>query len=119
MSTELCLSTTFHPQTDGQLERTIQTLEDMFRAFGLDYAGSWNHNLPLVEFAYIYNSYHTSNGMAIYETFYGQRCKTPIRWEEVGEREPPKVELIDQTKEIVSTIRKRLQTAQSRQKRLC
>ena len=63
MGTELCLSTTFHPQTYGQSERTIQTLEDMLR--------SWDHNLPLVEFAYN-NSYHTSIGMAPYEALY--RC---------------------------------------------
>jgi len=52
MGIELCLSTAFHPQTDGQSERTIQTLEDMLRACSLDYIGNWNHNLPLVEFAY-------------------------------------------------------------------
>jgi len=62
-STELCFSTAYHPQSDGQSERTIQILEDMLRACALDYAGSWDHNLPLVEFAYN-NSYHASMGMA-------------------------------------------------------
>jgi len=115
MGTELYLSTTFHPQSDGKLKRAIQTLEDMLRACALDYAGSWDHNLPLVEFAYG-NSYHTSIGMASYEALFGRRCRIPLCWEEVGEREPSKVQLIDRTKEIVSTMRKRLQTAKSKQK---
>ena len=46
MGTELHLSTAFHPQTNGQSERTIQTLEDMLRACALEYAGNWDHNLP-------------------------------------------------------------------------
>ena len=63
MATELCLSTTFHPQIDGLSERTIQTLEDTLRACALDYVGSWDSNLPLVEFAYN-NRYQASIGMA-------------------------------------------------------
>ena len=115
MGTELRLSTAFHPQTDGQSERTIQTLEDMLRASALEYAGTWDHNLPLVEFAYN-NSYHASIGMAPFEALYGRRCRTPTCWNEIGEREPSKVELIDQTIGIIKIIRKRLQAAQSRQK---
>jgi len=70
MGTELCLSTAFHPQSNGQLKRTIQTLEDMLRACALDYAGSWDHNLPLVESAYN-NSYYVGISMAPYEALYG------------------------------------------------
>jgi len=87
----------------------------MLRAGALEYAGAWDHNLPLIEFAYN-NSYHASIGMAPLEALYGRRCKTPICWNEVGERDPSRVELIDQTIEIIKTIRKRLQVAQSRQK---
>jgi len=87
----------------------------MLRACALDYAGTWDHNLPLVEFAYN-NSYHASTGMAPFEALYSRRCRTPVCWNEVGEREPSKVELIDQTIEIIKTIHKRLQAAQSRQK---
>ena len=79
----------------------------MLRACALDYVGSWDHEIPLVEFAYN-NNYHASIRMAPYEALYGQRCRTLVCWEEVGEREPLKAKLIDQTKEIVSTIRKRL-----------
>jgi len=63
MGMEVHLSTAFHPQTDGQLERTIQTLEDMLRAYALEYARNWDHNLPLVSFAHN-NSYHSSIDMA-------------------------------------------------------
>ena len=115
MGTGLNLSTAFHSQTDGQSERTIQTLEDMLRACALDYAGNWDHNLPLAEFAYN-NSYHSSIEMAPYEALYRRRCRTPICWDEVGERRLSKVELIDQTIEIVQKIRERLRAAQDRQK---
>ena len=84
MGTRLTMSTTFHPQTDGQSERTIQVLEDMLRACVLDHEGSWEEHLPLVEFAYN-NSYQASIQMATYETLYGRPCRSPICWTEVGE----------------------------------
>ena len=59
MGTQLIMSTTFHLQTNGQSERTIHVLEDMLRACVLDFKGSWEEHLPLVEFAYN-NSYHAS-----------------------------------------------------------
>ncbi|MCF6818981.1 hypothetical protein L3H38_11075, partial [Corynebacterium sp. MC-19] len=66
LGTQVNLSIAFHPQTDGQAERTIQTLEDMLRACALDFKGSWVDHLPLIEFAYN-NSYHSSIKMAPYE----------------------------------------------------
>ena len=63
MGTQLMMNTTFHPQIDGQLEITIQTLEDMLRACVLDLKGSWEEHLPLVEFAYN-NSFQASIQMA-------------------------------------------------------
>jgi len=110
MVTEVYLSTTFHPQSYGHSERTIQTLEDMLMACALEYLGSLDYNLSLVKFAYN-SSYHASIGVAPYDALYVQCCRTPVCWEEVGEREPFKVKLVHQTKEIVSAIRKRLQTA--------
>ena len=65
MGTKLDFSTAFHPQTDGQSERTIQTLEDMLRMCVMGFGGSWEKYLPLVEFAYN-NSYHSTIGMAPY-----------------------------------------------------
>ncbi|KAI3775824.1 hypothetical protein L1987_45578 [Smallanthus sonchifolius] len=86
MGTKLLISTTYHPQTDGQSERTIQTLEDMLRACIIDFGGSWDSHLPLVEFSYN-NSYHASIGMPPYEMLYGRKCRTPICWGEVGQKE--------------------------------
>ena len=71
------MSTTFHPQTDGQLERTIRVLEDMLQACVLDLKGSWDKHLPLVELAYN-NSYQASIQMASFEALYGRPCRSPI-----------------------------------------
>jgi len=87
----------------------------MLRAYALEYAGNWDRNLPLVEFAYN-NSDHSSIDMAPYEALYGRRCRTPVCWDEIGEIKLLKIELIDQTKEIVSKIREKLRAAQDRQK---
>ncbi|GJX40073.1 putative ribonuclease H-like domain-containing protein [Tanacetum coccineum] len=65
--------TAHHPQTDGQSEHTIQTLEDMLRACILDFEGSWDVHLPLVEFSYN-NSYHSSVRCASFEALYGRKC---------------------------------------------
>jgi len=115
MGTKLNPSTAFHPQTVGKSERTIQILEDMLGACALEYVGSWDHNLPLAEFFYN-NSYHSSIGMAPYEALYGRRCRTPICWDEVGERRLSKVKLIHQTNEAINKIREKLRAAQDRQK---
>ncbi|GJU68192.1 putative reverse transcriptase domain-containing protein [Tanacetum coccineum] len=66
LGTKLHMSTAYHPETDGQSERTIQTLEDMLRACVMDFGGSWDAHLPLVEFSYN-NSYHTSIKCAPFE----------------------------------------------------
>ena len=65
------MSTAFHPQTDGQSERTIQVLDYMLGACGLDLKGSWDDYFPLVEFAYN-NSYQERIQMAPYEALYGR-----------------------------------------------
>ena len=81
LGTKLKFSTAFHPQTDGQTERTNQILEDMLRACVLDFSGSWDKFLPLVEFSYN-NSYQATIGMAPYEALYGRKCRSPIHWHE-------------------------------------
>ncbi|CAL2238784.1 unnamed protein product [Prunus armeniaca] len=91
MSTKLQFSTAFHPQTDGQSERTIQTLEDML-------------------------SYHSSIEMAPNEALYGRQCRTPICWNEVGDKKVEKVDSIRATTEKVKMIREKLKIAQDRQK---
>ena len=82
MGTKLSLSTTFHPQTDGQSEHMIQILEDILCACVLDFGGSWNKYLSLIEFSYN-NSYQSTIGMAPY----GRRYRSPLHWDEVGKRQ--------------------------------
>ena len=115
MGTRLTMSTAFHPQTDGQSERTIQVLEDMLRACVLDHKASWEEHFPLVEFAYN-NNYQASIQMAPYEALYGRPCRSSICWTEVGESSITGPDLIRDTSEKVSLIQQRLLTAQSRQK---
>lgn len=115
IGTELRLSTAYHPQTDGQSERTIQTLEDMLRACVLDFKGSWDGMVKLMEFSYN-NSYHSAIDMAPFEALYGRKCRSPIYWDEVGVRTITGPELLEKTLEKVKVIRERLKTAQDRSK---
>ncbi|GJR41574.1 putative reverse transcriptase domain-containing protein [Tanacetum coccineum] len=100
---------------DGQSERTIQTLEDMLRACVLDFGGSWDVHLLLVEFSYN-NSYHSSVRCALFEALYGRKCRSPIMWPEVGEGELIGPELVQKTIEKISQIKDRLKAARDRQK---
>ncbi|MBN2228639.1 MAG: DDE-type integrase/transposase/recombinase, partial [Candidatus Thorarchaeota archaeon] len=115
MGTNLNFSTAFHPQTDGQSERTIQILEDMLRACVLDFKGTWNRYLPLIEFSYN-NSYQATIGMAPYEALYGRRCRSPVHWYETGESEITAPEFVEDTTQAVKKIQTRMKSAQSRQK---
>ncbi|GJX52317.1 putative reverse transcriptase domain-containing protein [Tanacetum coccineum] len=76
LETNLDMSTAYHPQTDGQSKRTIQTLEDMLCACVIDFGSSWGRHLPLVEFFYN-NSYHASIKAAPFEALYGRKCRSP------------------------------------------
>ncbi|GKB32040.1 putative reverse transcriptase domain-containing protein, partial [Tanacetum coccineum] len=104
LGTRLDMSTTYHLQTDGQSERTIQTLEDMLRACVLDFGKGWDKHLPLVEFSYN-NSYHTSIKAAPFEAFYGRKCRSPICWAEVGDRQLTGPEIIHETTEKIVQIK--------------
>nr|GEZ44108.1 putative reverse transcriptase domain-containing protein [Tanacetum cinerariifolium] len=77
MGTRLDMSTTYHPETDGQSERTIQTLEDMLRACVIDFENGWERHLPLVEFSYN-NSYHASIKAAPFDALFGRKCRSPV-----------------------------------------
>ena len=112
LGTNISFSTAFHLQTDGLSERTIRTLEDMLRACVLDFKRSWEKYLSLVEFAYN-NSYHSSIEKAPYEALYARKCRSPLCWEEVGERKLLGPEIIQMTSKKINLIRKRLQTTQS------
>ncbi|GJZ49874.1 putative reverse transcriptase domain-containing protein [Tanacetum coccineum] len=100
LGTRLDMSTAYHPQTDGQSEHTIQTLEDMLRACILDFEGSWDVHLSLVEFSYN-NSYHSSLRCAPFEALYGRKCRSPIMWAEVGEGQLIGPELVQETTEKI------------------
>ncbi|GJT13633.1 putative reverse transcriptase domain-containing protein [Tanacetum coccineum] len=109
------MSTAYHPQRDGQSERTIQMLEDMLRACVIDFGGSWDRHLPLVEFSYN-NSYHVSIKAAPYEALYGRKCRSPICWSEVGDSHLIGPEMIRETTEKIVQIKNHLLTAHSHQK---
>ncbi|GJV42908.1 putative reverse transcriptase domain-containing protein [Tanacetum coccineum] len=109
------MSTAYHPQTDGQSERTIQTLEDMLRACVLDFGGSWDVHLPLVEFSYN-NSYNFSVRCAPFEALYGRKCRSPIMWAEVGEGQLIGPELVQETTEKIAQIKDRLKATRDHQK---
>ncbi|GKE16668.1 putative reverse transcriptase domain-containing protein, partial [Tanacetum coccineum] len=104
LGTRLDMGTTYHPQTDGQSERTIQTLKDMLRACVIDFGGNWDVHLPLAEFSYN-NSYHSSIRCAPFEALYGRKCTQTLRFVE----EP--VEIID--REVKSLKRSRIPIVES------
>ncbi|GJV69104.1 putative reverse transcriptase domain-containing protein [Tanacetum coccineum] len=99
------MGTTYHPETDGQSERTIQTLEDMLRACVIDFGKGWDKHLPLVEFSYN-NSYHASIKAAPFEALYGRKCRSPVCWsEKVSPRKVAyKLELPEELSSIHNTF---------------
>nr|GEV62223.1 putative nucleotidyltransferase, ribonuclease H [Tanacetum cinerariifolium] len=111
----LKFSTAFHPQTDGQSERTIQTLEDMLRSCALEWTGNWDNYICLVEFAYN-NSWHASIKCAPFEMLYGRKCRASICWDQVGERVIEGPEMIEVTNAKVAVAKEKLKEARTRQK---
>ncbi|GKC47936.1 putative reverse transcriptase domain-containing protein [Tanacetum coccineum] len=99
----------------GRGERTIQTLEDMLRACAMDFGGSWDTHLPLIEFFYN-NSYHTSIKCVPFEALYGRKCRSPMIWTEVGESQLIRPKIMQETTEKIVQIKERLKTARSRHK---
>ncbi|CAA7043816.1 unnamed protein product [Microthlaspi erraticum] len=114
-STKVHMSTAYHPQTDGQLERTIRTLEDLLRACVLDWGGKWKDYLPLAEFSYN-NSFQASIGMSPYEALYGRPCRTPLCWTQVGERSLFGRDFVEETTERIRVLKLKMKEAQDRQK---
>nr|GEZ11834.1 putative reverse transcriptase domain-containing protein [Tanacetum cinerariifolium] len=115
LGTRLDMSTAYHSQTDGQSERTIQTLEDMLRACIRDFKGSWDVHLLLVEFSYN-NSYNSSVRCAPFEALYGRKCRSPIMWDEVVEGQLIGPELVDENTEKISQIKDRFKASRDCQK---
>jgi len=115
LGTKLRLSSAYLPQTDGQIEKTIQSLEDLLRACVLEQGVSWVECLPLIEFTYN-NSFHSSIGMAPFEALYGRRCSTPLCWFESGESALLGPDVVPETTEKVKMIQEKMRASQSRQK---
>jgi hypothetical protein len=115
MDTKLNFNSAYHPQTDGQTERTNQVLEDMLRACALKYGKSWDKSLPYAEFSYN-NSYQASLKMAPFGALYGWKCRTPLYWNQTGECQVFGLEILQETDKQVQIVRENLKTTQSRQK---
>ncbi|GKB50354.1 putative reverse transcriptase domain-containing protein [Tanacetum coccineum] len=115
LGTRLDMSIVYHPQMDGQSERTIQTLEDMLRACVIDFGGSWDTYLPLAEFSYN-NNYHSSIRCAPFEGLYRRKCRSPVLWDEIRESRLIRPELVQETTDKVVLIKERLKAARDRQK---
>jgi len=115
MRMQLNFNTAFHPQTDGKSEQIIQTLKDMLQLYVLDFEGSWDWYLPLIEFTYN-NSYRLLIAIAPYKALYRRKCRLPVCWIEIEKRQIKVPELIIKIIEKVSIIQKRVKTAFSRQK---
>lgn len=113
LDTKLRLSSAYHPQTDGQTERTIHSLEDLLRACVLEQGGAWDSHLPLIEFTYN-NNFHASIGMALYEALYGRRCKTLLCWYVSGESVMLGPEIVQQMTEKIKMIQEKMKASRSR-----
>jgi hypothetical protein len=91
-------------------QRQNEKKKDLLRSCVLEFGGNWEDLLPLVEFTYN-NSHQSTIGMALYEALYGRKCRTPICWEEVGERKLLGPEMVQLTTDKVRVIKKRMKEA--------
>ncbi|GJZ39595.1 putative reverse transcriptase domain-containing protein [Tanacetum coccineum] len=115
LGTSLDMSIAYHPQTDGQSEKTIQNLKDMLRACVIDFGKVWVNHLPLVKFSYN-NSCHASIKAAPFEALYGQKCHSPICWAKVRKVQLTGPEIVQERTEKIIQIKQRIQAARDRQK---
>ncbi|WVZ89106.1 hypothetical protein U9M48_035559 [Paspalum notatum var. saurae] len=115
IDSKLWFSTAYHPQTDGQTERTNQILEDMLRACAIQDGTSWDKSLPYAEFSYN-NCYQASLKKSPFEALYGRRCRTPLFWNQTGEKQVFGPDLIRDAKQQIKMVRENLRVAQSKQK---
>ncbi|GKF14823.1 putative reverse transcriptase domain-containing protein [Tanacetum coccineum] len=108
------MSIAYHPQTDEKNKRIIQTLEDMLRAYAIDFGKGWVNPLPLVRFSYN-NSYHASIKAAPFEALYDRKCHSLVCWADVGQVQLTGPELVQKTTEKIIQIKQRMQVARDRQ----
>jgi hypothetical protein len=115
LATHLKFSSAYHPQTDGQTERTNQILEDILRACSLQDKLGWDKRLPYAEFAYN-NSYQASLKMTPFQELYGRNCQTPLHWDQPGKWQVFGLDILLQAEENIRMDRENLKTTQSRQR---
>jgi hypothetical protein len=115
LDTQLCLSSAYHTQADGQTEKVNQILDDMLRACALQYRRSWDKSLSYAEFCYN-NSYQESLKMVPFKMLYGHRCRTPLFLSETGEQKIFGPDILQEAERQVHVVRENLRVAQSRQK---
>ncbi|GJY99463.1 reverse transcriptase domain-containing protein [Tanacetum coccineum] len=116
--TQLDMSTAYHLQTDGQSERTIQTLEDMLRACVIDFGKGWDRHYCRWSFSYKQISYHMYQSVCTFEALYDRKCRSPICWAEVGDAQLTGPKIVHETTEKIFQIKKRIQAAHDRKKSL-
>jgi transposase InsO family protein len=114
LGTHLKFSSTYHPQTDGHTERTNQILENILRACALQDKSGWDRRLPYAEFSYN-NSYQASLKISAFQALYGRNCRTPLHWDQPGERQVFSLDILLQAEENIRMVRENLKTAWSRQ----
>jgi hypothetical protein len=115
LGTHLNFSLAYHLQTDGQTERTNQIFEDMLRACALQDQSGWDKRLAYAEFSYN-NSYQASLKMSPFQTLYGRSCRTPLQWDQPGEKQVFGLDILLEAEENIKMVRENLKIAQSRQR---
>jgi hypothetical protein len=115
LGTHLKFSSAYHPQTDGQTERTNQILEDMLRACALQDKLCWDKRLLYAEFSYN-NNYQASPKMSPFQALYGRNCRTSLHWDQPGERHVFDPDILLEAEENIRMVQENLKTAQSRQR---
>jgi hypothetical protein len=113
--TNLNFSTTYHPESDGQIERVNQVIEDMLRMYVMDKPSKWEDYLHLVEFSYN-NGYQTSLKMSPFEALYDRKCNTPVSWDKLVVRVVVGPDLLRGMEEKMIKIKQNLKVSQDRQK---
>jgi hypothetical protein len=115
LETKLFFSTAYHPQTDRQIERVNQILEDVLRMHVMHQPNKWEDYLPLVEFAYN-NGYQASLKMSPFEVLYGRLCNTPVSWNNPVKKMSFGPDMLKEMEQQVTQIKQNLKVAQNRQK---
>jgi hypothetical protein len=114
--TNLNLSTMYHPESYGQIERTNRIIEDMLRMYVIDQPSKWEDYIHSAKFSYN-NGYHTSLKMSLFEALYGRKCNTPVSWDNPTNTTVVGPDLLNEMEEKIARIKQNLKATQGRKKR--